>query len=370
MDINRKLSDIESRLSEIEAELAQNGVYDEPERAARLLREKTRLEPIVAAFALHNELVRQSDECRDIMQAGQAGQTGYDPDRAEMAELAQDELKALLPRIEESWNGVLRMLLPEDTAARRDVVLEVRAGAGGEEAGLFARLLTRMYTRYAERQRWKTELIDISESDLGGVRESVMIIRGGGAYGRLRFESGVHRVQRVPVTESSGRIHTSTATVAVLPEAEEADVVINQNDLRIDTYRASGAGGQHINRTDSSIRITHIPTGLVVTCQDERSQLKNRDKAMKVLRTRLYDLQQGAIDEKRASQRRTQVGTGDRSERIRTYNFPQGRVTDHRIELTKYNIEEFLDGGMDEILNALIQTDEAERIAALSGDSE
>ncbi|MDR2505398.1 MAG: peptide chain release factor 1 [Oscillospiraceae bacterium] len=352
--MERRLLDIVSRLDEINAELSQNNVYDDPDRAARLQIEATGLLPIVNAYNAHRQLARQADECRLMSQ---------DPD---MAGMADEELKELLPKITESWNGVLRMLLPEDDAARRNVVLEVRAGAGGDEAGLFAKQLLRMYTRYAERNRWQVELTDLSESGIGSVREAVAIIRGAGVYGRLRFESGTHRVQRVPVTESSGRIHTSTATVAVLPEAEEADAVINPNDLKIDTFRASGAGGQHINRTDSAIRITHLPTGLVVTCQDERSQGKNREKAMRVLRTRLYDLQQGALDRERANLRLSQVGTGDRSERIRTYNFPQGRVTDHRIDLTKYNIDEFMEGDLDEILSALVQADEAERIASLT----
>ena len=245
------------------------------------------------------------------------------------------------------------------------MVLEVRGGAGGDEASLFAALLLRMYIRYAERRGWSVSLTDVNETELGGVKEAVVTINGRGAYSRLKFESGVHRIQRVPVTEAGGRIHTSTATVAVLPEAETVEVEIKQEDIRIDTYRASGHGGQYINRTDSAVRITHLPTGLVVTCQDEKSQLKNKDKAMKVLASRLYDLYRSQADSEYAANRRAQVGTGERNERIRTYNFPQGRVTDHRIGLTLYKIDAIVDGDLDEIIDALTVEDQAQKLKAL-----
>ncbi len=254
------------------------------------------------------------------------------------------------------------MLLPKDPNDDRSVIVEIRGGAGGEEAALFAGVLFRMYTRYAERKHWKSEILDSNPTEIGGFKEVVFSIEAKGAYSKLKFESGVHRVQRVPTTESSGRIHTSTVTVAVLPEVEEVDVYINPNDITIDTYRASGAGGQHINKTDSAIRITHLPSGLVVTCQDQRSQYKNKDKAMQVLRSRLYEQAQAQQHSDVAQERKSQVGTGDRSERIRTYNYPQGRMTDHRINLTLYKLEEILDGDLDDIINTLVMTDQSSKL--------
>jgi len=356
MEIQNRLREIENRLGELSAALSQPDAYADPNAAARSLKEQAQLTPIVETWRAYQALDSEAEQCRAML---------ADPD---MRSLAQEELDALLPRVQSAWNELMRLLIPSDPNDERDVIVEIRAGAGGEEAGLFAGMLTRMYLRYAERRRWRAEAIDLSESDLGGVREAMLMIHGTGAYRRLKFESGVHRVQRVPVTESSGRIHTSTATVAVLPEAEEADVAINPNDIRVDVYRTGGHGGQSVNTTDSAVRMTHIPTGLVVICQDERSQIRNRDKALQVLRARLYDMTQGAIDARRANERRGQVGTGDRSERIRTYNFPQGRVTDHRIDLTRYTVTAFMDGDMDEVLDALAQANEAERIAAMSNE--
>ncbi|MDR1599794.1 MAG: peptide chain release factor 1 [Oscillospiraceae bacterium] len=354
MDLKRRLTEIDNRLRELDAALSQPDAYENPDRAAQWLREQSQLQPISEAWRSYEALESRVAE---------AEATLSDSGLAELHELAQSELDELLPRRAEEWRNVTRMLIPADPNDARNVVLEVRAGAGGEEASLFAALLLRMYTRYAERHRWRAEAIDVNATDLGGVKEAVVMIQGAGANGRLKFESGVHRVQRVPTTESGGRIHTSTATVAVLPEAEEVDVTINQQDLRVDVYRTGGHGGQHVNTTDSSVRITHIPTGIVVICQDERSQLRNREKAMRVLRARMYDRAQGEQDAAVSAQRRGQVGTGDRSERIRTYNFPQGRITDHRVGYTRYNVEAFLDGDCDDVFDALMAASEAERIA-------
>ncbi len=273
---------------------------------------------------------------------------------AELKEMAEEEVKDLTQSLEQQGKALRTLLIPPDPLDSKNIIVEIRAGTGGEEAGLFAADLYRMYVRYAERKGWQVELIDANESEIGGMREVVFEIAGLGAYGRLRYESGAHRVQRIPVTESNGRIQTSAATVAVLPEAEETDIEIRKEDLRIDTYRASGAGGQHINKTDSAVRITHIPTGVVVAMQDSRSQIKNREKAMSVLRSRLFEMEQEKKEKERSDSRRSQVGSGDRSERIRTYNFPQSRLTDHRINLTLYKLDAIMDGDLDEVLDALV----------------
>ena len=345
-----KLDALEARFDELEARLAAPGLYDDPNAAAALLRERNRLEPVVSAIRARAQAMRQAEEARELL---------ADP---ELRTVAQEELDAAQAALSELDEKLKILLLPRDPNDDKNIIVEIRAGAGGEESALFARSLYRMYTMYADKRGWNTDLISMNATELGGCKEVIFQILGEGAYSRLKFESGVHRVQRVPETESQGRVHTSTATVAVLPEAEEVDFKIDSTELKIDTFRSSGAGGQHINKTESAIRITHLPTGTVVECQDERSQHKNRDKAMRVLRTRLYEAecakQQAAI----AAERRAQVGTGDRSERIRTYNFPENRVSDHRIKLTLYKLGQFLDGDMDEVLDALATADTAEKL--------
>ncbi len=319
---------------------------------AALSKELNELEPLVEKVGELRASERARDEAQALL------------DDPEMRELAEPEYYAQRDRVPVLEQEIRIMLLPKDAADERSAILEIRPAAGGDEAGLFAAELFRAYQRYAEARRWKFEVLDYDESELGGVKGAVAEITGKGVFARLKFESGVHRVQRVPATETQGRIHTSTVTVAVLPEAEEVDVQINEGDLRIDTYRASGAGGQHVNKTDSAVRITHLPTGIVVAMQEEKSQHKNRAKAMKVLRSRIFDVQRAKLDAARAADRKGQVGTGDRSERIRTYNFPQGRVTDHRIGLTLHKIDRIMLGEFDEIFDSLIAEDQAMRLAA------
>ena len=356
MSIMDLLEGVISRHSELSA-LMSSGHLN-PSKYADLSREYAELSPIVEKA---QEMKSTQSELLDLEDLLSDGDT--DAEMKELAELEREELKGRLPDLEEALRI---LLLPKDAADEKSAILEIRAGTGGDEAALFAGDLMRMYQRYAEVHGWRAEFLDLSETELGGVKEAAISIAGRGVFAKLKFESGVHRVQRVPTTESGGRIHTSAATVAVLPEAEEVDVEVDPGDLRVDTYRASGAGGQHVNKTDSAIRITHMPTGIVVQCQDEKSQHKNRAKAMKVLRARLYDHERQMRDAERAADRKTQVGSGDRSERIRTYNFPQGRVTDHRINLTLHKLDRILSGDeLDEVIDVLIAEDQAARLAEI-----
>jgi len=348
-----KLEFIEKRYEELNTAISDPQVIKNQDEWKNLVKEHSKLEDIVVCYREYKKVQKDLDEVMEML--------NDKPDR-EMRELLELEMDDLKEKQENLTQKLKLLLIPKDPNDEKNVVVEIRGGAGGEEAALFAADLFRMYSRYAERNGWKTEIISANYTDIGGIKEIIFVLEGKGAYSRLKYESGVHRVQRVPTTESGGRIHTSTATVAVLPEAEDVDVEINPNDLRIDVFRSSGHGGQSVNTTDSAVRITHLPTGLVVTCQDEKSQLKNKEKAMRVLKARLLDIAQREKEAEYAQARKSQVGTGDRSERIRTYNFPQGRVTDHRIDLTLYKLESFLDGDLDEMIEALITTDQAEQL--------
>ena len=351
-----KLSAVESRFEEVGELLMKPETVMDNELYKKLMKEHKQLTPIVEKYREYKTAKEAEEEARMLLD-----EDGLDKD---FKELVEEELNEAKEKIEETSEELKILLLPKDPNDDKNVIVEIRGGAGGDEAALFAANLMRMYSMYAEARRWKMEIINANETELGGIKEVSFMIEGEGAYSRLKYESGVHRVQRVPETETQGRIHTSTVTVAVLPEAEEVEVDINPADLQIDTYRAGGAGGQHVNKTESAIRITHIPTGVVVECQDERSQHKNKDKAMKVLRSRLYENMMRQQNDAIASDRKAQVGTGDRSERIRTYNYPQGRVTDHRIGLTLYKIEQILNGDIDEIIDALITYYRAEMLKA------
>ncbi len=336
-----KLEAIERRFVYIEESLASP--HMDSDQFIKLTKERAEIESVVLTYRELKVLQAALSEANELLQAGDK----------EMAELAKEESEQLQTQIKDISQKLKTLLLPSDPLDNKNVLLEIRAGTGGDEASLFCSDLLRMYMRYAEKQRWKLEMMSSTESSRGGYKEVILLIEGNRVYSRLKFEMGVHRVQRVPITEASGRVHTSACTVAVLPEAEEIEVQINTNDLRIDTFRASGAGGQHVNRTDSAVRITHIPSGLVVECQDERSQHKNKDRAMKMLRSRLFELMQRQQDQARSQDRKLQVGSGDRSERIRTYNFPQGRVTDHRINLTLYKLAEVMDGDLEDLIEGL-----------------
>ncbi|MBQ5800678.1 MAG: peptide chain release factor 1 [Clostridia bacterium] len=349
-----KLAKTEERFLELEKILSDSAVVSNQEEYKKLMKEYKTLTPIIEKFREYKKAEYDMEEANKLMRDSSAD--------ADIREFAEEEYKALKTLLDKLSEELKVLLLPRDVNDDKNVIVEIRGGAGGEEASLFAYVLYRMYNMYAESEGYKVELISVNETGLGGFKEVSFLVIGDGAYSRLKFESGVHRVQRVPETETQGRIHTSTVTVAVLPEAEEVEVEINPADLKIETIKSSGAGGQHVNKTESAIRLIHKPSGIVIECQDERSQYKNRDKAMKLLRTKLYDMMQSEQTEKIASERRSQVGTGDRSERIRTYNYPQGRVTDHRIGFTLYSLEGFLNGNIGEMIDALVIADTAEKL--------
>ena len=348
-----KLQAAEEKYLNIEAELASPDVFSNQEKFTALMKEYKSLTPIIEKFREYKKACSDNEEARILMEDSQ------DP---EMKELATEEFKETKQAMEALFEELKILLLPRDPNDEKNVIIEIRSGAGGEEAALFAAVLYRMYTMYADTKGFKTSLMNANETELGGFREVSFTVEGDGAYSRFKFESGVHRVQRVPETESQGRIQTSTATVAVLPEVEDIAIEINPADITIESCKSSGAGGQHINKTESAVRLTHKPTGIVIECQEERSQFKNRDKAMKMLRAKLYDMKQTEQNEKIASDRKSQVGTGDRSERIRTYNYPQGRITDHRISLTLHSLESFLNGNIDDMIDALLTADTAEKL--------
>jgi peptide chain release factor 1 len=349
-----KLQKLMARYDELSRELADPHVYSDRRRAAQLGRDQSQLQPIIDLYPRYADLARRIADDEGVIEAG---------DDAELVELAGAELDELRDELAELEERIKILLLPKDEAEERKAIVEIRAGTGGDEATLFAGDLFRMYSRYAERHGWKIEVMDSTPTEVGGFREITFAVEGKGAYGRLKFEGGVHRVQRVPVTESQGRIHTSAVSVAVLPEAEEVEVNIKPEDLRVDVFRSSGPGGQSVNTTDSAVRLTHVPTGLVVSCQDEKSQHKNKAKAMRVLAARLYDLQRREADAERDAERKLMVGSGDRSERIRTYNFPQNRLTDHRVGLTLYSLDRVMEGELEEIIEALAIHDREERLA-------
>ncbi len=345
-----KLEAVQNRYEEICARSEQPDFYADPKKAAATLREKNDLEPIVEAFTAYKNARQEMEDAQELMS---------DP---EMKALCQETYQAAKTASEELYEKLQVLLLPKDPNDDKNVIVEIRGGVGGEESALFAHSLFRMYSMYAAQKGWQVELMNYSDTELGGVKEADFVISGRGAYSRLKYESGVHRVQRVPETESGGRVHTSTATVAVLPEMEEVDVQINPADIEMQVFRASGAGGQHVNKTSSAVRLIHKPSGIVVACQEERSQVQNREKCMRMLASKLYEIEQEKLDSEVTGMRRSQVGTGMRNERIRTYNFPQGRVTDHRIGLTLYRIDTIMDGDIDEIIDALATADQAEKL--------
>ena len=345
-----KLRAVANRYEELCAKSEQPDFYNDPKQAAKLLREKNDLEPIVETFHSYNAALQEMDEALELMS---------DP---EMKDFCQETYQQAKIRSEELYRQLQILLLPKDPNDEKSVIVEIRGGVGGEESALFAHSLFRMYSMYATQKGWSIELLTYNDTELGGVKEADFIIRGRGAWSRMKYESGVHRVQRVPETESGGRVHTSTATVAVLPEMEEVDVQINPADIEMQVYRASGAGGQHVNKTSSAVRLIHKPSGIVVACQEERSQVQNREKCMRLLASKLYEIEQERVQSETDGMRRSQVGTGMRNERIRTYNFPQGRVTDHRVGLTLYKIDAIMDGAIDEIIDALATADQAEKL--------
>ena len=345
-----KLEAVSSRYEELCAKSEQPDFYADPQKAAKLLREKNDLEPIVAAYTAYNRAQQEMDDAEELMS---------DPEMKELCQQTYSDAKAEKERL---YRELQILLLPKDPNDDKSVIVEIRGGVGGEESALFAHSLFRMYSMYAARKGWTVELLNYNETELGGVKEADFVINGRGAYSRMKYESGVHRVQRVPETESGGRVHTSTATVAVLPEMEAVDVQINPADIEMQVYRASGAGGQHVNKTSSAVRLIHKPSGIVVACQEERSQVQNREKCMRMLASKLYEQEQQRVESEVTGLRRSQVGTGMRNERIRTYNFPQGRVTEHRVGLTLYKIDSVMDGDLDEIIDALATADQAEKL--------
>ncbi len=355
----KRLEFIENKYEELSIKISDPSIMADQKEWQKLCKEHAELEALIIKYRQYKKAEKDLEENKEMLK---------DESDKDMREMVQEDIKELIATKEQTYEELKILLLPKDPNDDKNVFVEIRGGAGGDEAALFAANLTRMYTRYAERRRWKIETISLNATDIGGFKEIVFMLKGAGAYSRLKYESGVHRVQRVPDTESSGRIHTSTATVAVLPEVDDVDLVISTNDIRIDVFRASGHGGQCVNTTDSAVRITHLPTGLVVSCQDEKSQLKNKEKAMKVLKSRLFERAQAERSAGIAEDRKSQVGTGDRSERIRTYNYPQGRVTDHRIGLTLYKLDSYLDGEIDEVIDALITTDQAEKMKAMGNN--
>lgn len=356
-DMFDKLEDLLIRFEEILSELHEPTVTANQERFRKLMKEQSDLAPIVEAFKEYKQCRQNVEDSLAMLE---------EESDEEMRELAKEELNGAKARIEELERELKILLLPKDPNDDKNVIVEIRAGAGGDEAALFAAEIYRMYVHYAESRRWKPEMISLNENGIGGFKECVFMLTGQGAFSRLKYESGVHRVQRVPETESGGRIHTSTITVAIMPEAEEVDVELDMNDCKFDVFRASGNGGQCVNTTDSAVRLTHIPTGIVISCQDEKSQLKNKDKALKVLRARLYELELAKQHDAEAEARKSQVGTGDRSEKIRTYNFPQGRVTDHRIKLTLHKLDTILGGDLDEVIDSLIAADQSAKLAKMN----
>lgn len=352
-----KLEDLLLRYEELQNELGDPNVVNDQARFRKLMKEQNDLADIIAEYKRYKQTKQDIEDSLAMIE---------EESDEELRELAKEELSEAKDRLAECEQNLKILLLPKDPNDEKNVIVEIRAGAGGDEAALFAAELYRMYAKYAETFRWKVDLMNVNENGIGGFKEAVFMVNGQGAYSKLKYESGVHRVQRVPVTESGGRIHTSTATVAIMPEAEEVDVDLNMNDCRFDVFRASGNGGQCVNTTDSAVRLTHIPTGIVISCQDEKSQLKNRDKALKVLRAKLYELELEKAHDAEAEARRSQVGTGDRSEKIRTYNFPDGRVTDHRIKLTTHRLAEVLDGDLTEVVDALTAADQAAKLAKMA----
>ena len=355
-----KLEDLLIRYEELMSELSEPDVANNPERFRKLMKEQSDILPIVEAYKEYKQCKQNIEDSLAMLE---------EESDEEMRELAKEELNDAKNRVAELENELKILLLPKDPNDDKNVIVEIRAGAGGDEAALFAAEIYRMYVKYAESRRWKTEMMSLNENGIGGFKEVTFMINGAGAYSRLKYESGVHRVQRVPETESGGRIHTSTCTVAIMPEAEEIDFHLDMNDCKFDVFRASGNGGQCVNTTDSAVRLTHIPTGIVISCQDEKSQLKNKDKALKVLRSRLYEMELAKQHDAEAEARRSQIGTGDRSEKIRTYNFPQGRVTDHRIKLTLHRLDNILNGDLDEIIDSLIAADQAAKLSSMQEEA-